>query len=175
VTRTNAKIGRMPTGDLKGIEYAGFGRRLLAFCIDCPVWVGTGLAVVALPARSLILREAAIHASTDPAHLYYVMSPGDRIEVDLLWAINAIVAPWLYYALQEASRYRATLGKRLLGVQVSDLGLNRISFARASGRFFAKLIPTFGVGYCLVWFTTRKQALHDILAKCLVVRSSGSS
>jgi uncharacterized RDD family membrane protein YckC len=165
----------MSTEGSERIEYAGLGRRLFAFCVDCPVMVVTGLAIVALPMRSLVLREAAVHASTDSAHLWRVMSPSDRAEVDVLYMIAAIVVPWLYYALQEASRYRATLGKRLLGIQVSGLRLNRISFGRASGRWFAKFIPTFGIGYCLILFTKRKQALQDILAKCVVVRPRGSA
>ena len=47
------------------------------------------------------------------------------------------------------------------------------SFARASGRFFAKfitgLIPLC-IGYIMAGFTAKKQALHDMIASCLVLR-----
>jgi uncharacterized RDD family membrane protein YckC len=49
---------------------------------------------------------------------------------------------------------------------------NRISFARASGRFFGKILSgmILGIGFLMAGFTQRKQALHDILAGCLVLR-----
>jgi len=48
---------------------------------------------------------------------------------------------------------------------------NRISFARAKGRFFGKWLSgmIMNIGYLMVAFTEKKQALHDILAGCLVV------
>jgi len=56
---------------------------------------------------------------------------------------------------------------------VTDLAGNRVSFARASGRFFAKLITgliPLGIGYIMAGITERKQALHDMIASCLVLR-----
>jgi len=61
-----------------------------------------------------------------------------------------------------------------MNVVVTDLQGNRISFARASGRFFAKLISgliPFAIGYILAGITEKKQALHDMIAGCLVLRS----
>jgi uncharacterized RDD family membrane protein YckC len=48
---------------------------------------------------------------------------------------------------------------------------NRISFARANGRFFGKWVSgmIMNIGYLMAGFTEKKQALHDILAGCLVV------
>ena len=61
---------------------------------------------------------------------------------------------------------------RLLGLKVTDLAGNRITFARASGRFFGKILSgmILGIGFLMAGFTARKQALHDILAGCLVLR-----
>jgi uncharacterized RDD family membrane protein YckC len=60
-----------------------------------------------------------------------------------------------------------------LGLSVTDMQGRRITFARASARFFAKivtnLIPLF-IGYIMAGFTARKQALHDMIASCLVLR-----
>jgi len=79
---------------------------------------------------------------------------------------------WLYFALLESSEWRGTLGKKALGLEVTDLNGNRIDFARASGRFFAKILSTLilFIGYMMAGFTEKKQALHDILAGCLVIR-----
>ncbi|MCK5087480.1 MAG: RDD family protein, partial [Melioribacteraceae bacterium] len=44
---------------------------------------------------------------------------------------------------------------------------------RATGRFFGKILSglIFNIGYIMAAFTERKQALHDILANCLVVEN----
>ena len=79
---------------------------------------------------------------------------------------------WLYYAFLESSSWQGTLGKKALGLEVTDLQGRRISFARASGRFFGKFISVMIllIGFIMAGFTARKQALHDILAGCLVIR-----
>ncbi len=72
----------------------------------------------------------------------------------------------------EASAWQATPGKRILRLYVTDLNGQRVTFARAAARNFAKIISslTFLVGYLVAGFTEKKQALHDILAGCLVLR-----
>ena len=89
-------------------------------------------------------------------------------------AVPAGVAiAWLYFALLESSRRQANLGKRMMGVAVTDLDGERLSFRRASARHFAKFISiaTFFLGFVLAAFTARKQALHDLLVRSLVVRA----
>jgi uncharacterized RDD family membrane protein YckC len=69
---------------------------------------------------------------------------------------------------------QATVGKMALGIVVTDLQGRRISWARANARYWAHLITglTFGVGYLMVAFTQKKQALHDIIAGTLVVKKN---
>jgi len=76
-----------------------------------------------------------------------------------------------YYVGQESSRKQATLGKRALGIIVTDLHGNRISNGRAVGRYFAKLLSALIllIGYFMAGFTEKKQALHDMIAGTLVV------
>jgi uncharacterized RDD family membrane protein YckC len=78
---------------------------------------------------------------------------------------------WLYFSLMESSAKQATLGKMALGIIVTDGSYNRISFGRATGRFFAKLISniTICIGYIIIAFTSQKQGLHDIIAGTLVI------
>jgi uncharacterized RDD family membrane protein YckC len=83
-----------------------------------------------------------------------------------------ITATWFYYTMFEASVWQATPGKRVMRLYVADLNGQRLTFARAAARNFAKMISslTFLVGYLVAGFTEKKQALHDILASCLVLR-----
>jgi uncharacterized RDD family membrane protein YckC len=82
------------------------------------------------------------------------------------------VVSWLYSALMESSSKQATLGKMALGIRVTDLDGNRITFGKATGRYFAKILSALilGIGFLMVAFTERKQGLHDILAGTLVVK-----
>ena len=89
------------------------------------------------------------------------------------FVVVVLVLSWLYFAGMESSEHQGTLGKMALGLVVTDMNGLRISFARASGRFFAKiitgLVPLY-IGYIMAGFTEKKQALHDMIASCLVLR-----
>jgi uncharacterized RDD family membrane protein YckC len=80
---------------------------------------------------------------------------------------------WLYEAFMESSSYQATLGKMIFGMKVTDLNGNRISFGRATGRHFAKILSgmILCIGFIMVGLTERKQGLHDLLAGTLVRRA----
>jgi uncharacterized RDD family membrane protein YckC len=90
----------------------------------------------------------------------------------LLGLTIGLVGSWLYFALTEASPWQATLGKKALGLRVTDTAGGRISFARASGRFWSKLLSGFilGIGFVMIAFTERRQGLHDLVAGTLVER-----
>jgi uncharacterized RDD family membrane protein YckC len=87
-------------------------------------------------------------------------------------AIISALIQWLYFSLMESSVWQATLGKKALGLTVTDLAGRRISFGRATGRYFAKILSTLtiGIGYLMAGFTAKKQALHDMIAGTLVLR-----
>jgi uncharacterized RDD family membrane protein YckC len=78
----------------------------------------------------------------------------------------------LYYSVFEGSSWQATPGKRILKLYVTDLNEQRITFARAAARNFPKMIfsSVFPFVHLLAGFTEKKQALHDILSGCLVLR-----
>ena len=88
----------------------------------------------------------------------------------------ALFGPWIYEAWMLSCPWQATLGKRALSIAVTGLDGGRISFARATGRHFAKYISAviLLIGFIMAAFTARKQALHDIIAETLVVEQSGN-
>jgi uncharacterized RDD family membrane protein YckC len=103
----------------------------------------------------------------DPAQI------GALVSVLVLFGGVALIGQWLYYAYLESGEKQATWGKQVLGIYVTDLSGNRVTFARASGRYFARLITgmiPLAIGYIMAGFTERKQALHDMIASCLVLR-----
>ena len=88
--------------------------------------------------------------------------------------VVTFVGPWLYEAFMLSSEWQATVGKRAMSIVVTGVDGSRISFARATGRHFAKYISAFilGIGFIMAAFTARKQALHDMIAETLVVTRS---
>ena len=80
-----------------------------------------------------------------------------------------------YYIVLESSPRQATWGKRALGLYVQREDGSPVTRGRATGRFFGKFLSnmSLGVGYAMVGFTQRKQALHDLLAGTVVLRRAG--
>jgi uncharacterized RDD family membrane protein YckC len=91
-------------------------------------------------------------------------------------ALVILFGPWIYEALMLSSSWQATVGKRVLSIEVTGLDGGRISFARATGRHFAKYISVLLLfaGFVMAAFTAKKQALHDIIAETLVTTKNGN-
>lgn len=85
--------------------------------------------------------------------------------------VIGVVIGWLYFALMESSSNQGTLGKMAIGIKVTDLNGNKLTFGRATGRYFGKIISSLFLmlGFVIAGFTKKKQALHDIMSGCLVV------
>ncbi len=140
--------------------YAGFWLRLGAFVID-NIFIAL-LGVIPF----MIIGELIASKMTYNSSKYEI-----EAFVNLVGYLILNLIGFIYFSIMESSKYNATLGKKLLGIIVVDLEGNSISFARASGRFFAKFLSTITllIGYFMAGSTKKKQALHDILAGCLVV------
>ena len=82
-----------------------------------------------------------------------------------------ILISWLYFAGLESSEWQGTVGKRLLGMRVTGMDGQRISFFRATGRYLSKFLSSalLMIGFIMIAFTARKQGLHDMIAGTLVV------
>ena len=83
-----------------------------------------------------------------------------------------ILINWLYNAILECSSYQGSIGKILVGLKVTDINGERVSFVQASIRHFSKIVSglILGIGYLFIFFTKKKQALHDLMANTLVVK-----
>jgi len=137
-------MGFAPTGAFApGVVYGGFWIRVGAYVLD-------GLLLLI---GQLILSQLMASSS----------------QVSLLSGLIG----WLYFAGMESSANQATLGKRAMGLQVTDLEGDRIGFGKATGRYFAKIISALilFIGYFMIGFTEKKQGLHDMIAGTLVIKN----
>jgi uncharacterized RDD family membrane protein YckC len=151
--------------------YAGFWLRLLAYIIDHVVLgVVFGVFVlVAIAATGLEYFRTTFHELQNNNGEF----PVELISAVLLVVLAAMAMSWIYHAWMESSEYQGTLGKMALGLIVTDMNDQRVSFGRASGRFFARIISNLiplELGYIMAGFTEKKQALHDMIAGCLVLK-----
>jgi uncharacterized RDD family membrane protein YckC len=95
-----------------------------------------------------------------------------RPRVGVVYPLIALLGDWLYFSLMESSSSQGTVGKIVCGLRVTDTQGRRISFGRATGRYFAKILSALilFIGYLMVGWTRQKRGLHDFIAGTLVVR-----
>jgi len=151
--------------------YAGFWLRVVAHLID-DVLLGIGIGILVLIGVAMVgvdsIRSMAEGMKGDDFQM-----PGAMISAIIFVTVASIVLVWLYNAAMESSKHQGTLGKMALGLIVTDSQGRPIGFGHATGRYFAKIITgliPFGIGYAMAGFTEKKQALHDMIAGCLVLR-----
>jgi len=155
------------------VNYAGFWLRVGAYLIDWLI-LGVLMAVLFVPMFFLMggiaLFEGLRERNDVPVNLAHLAA---LLTLLVSFAAVALLIKWLYYAYLESGEKQATWGKQALGLYVTDLSGQRISFGRASGRFFAMMVTgmiPLGIGFIMAGFTERRQALHDMIASALVLK-----
>lgn len=153
------------------VIYAGFWLRVVAYLIDDLI-IGFVGFFVALPFIGGIIFSGISmdHLSDTDAGTFLGVAGILGSVLGLI--LSGIAVGWLYFALMESSKNQATLGKMALNLKVTDMEGGAISFGRASLRYFGKILSSMimMIGYILAGLTEKKQALHDMIAGCLVIR-----
>jgi uncharacterized RDD family membrane protein YckC len=161
----------------EGPAYAGFWRRTGAWLADQVAINGPLIAI------NYAVAPKAFHMRPD---ISPIMTPET-------WAMQIVwILVWIAYkGVLEGGPAGATLGKRLLAIRVTTLSGTPPGFAAAvyrawpywvpglvvmlaptSNALFLAIMLVVLVTFVLVAFTPRKQGLHDMMAKCLVVRTA---
>ena len=138
--------------------YAGFWWRFLAYLIDAML-----SACVFFP-MGFILGVVIVASGEKPN------SPS-MIAARLGLNGFSLLVTWLYAAFCESSSWQGTIGKKIVGLRVTDLNGQQINFGKATGRHFGKILSglILGIGFIMIAFTEQKQGLHDIMAGTLVL------
>ena len=169
-----------PTPQYNG--YAGFWERFGAAFIDGILLFVVGQMILGAFGINFIDMYQSAARGEDPVDVF-----GSNFYTA---SILSLAFDWFYFAQQESCDKQATLGKRVVGLIVTDLKGERVTFQQASVRFVIKqiislvsllsafltpsIVSTLSVlslmGYLIQPFTPKKQAFHDIVAKTLVYR-----
>ena len=144
------------------LEYAGFWRRFAAGGIDLGIEAAGAFLITY--AIDITMRHFGEGFGIDPWY--------SKMYAGIAFILILAVGSWLYCAFAESSSWRATIGKRLLGLQVITSDGERTSFGQATVRHLMKFLSLFClmIGFFMAGWTKRRQALHDMPCDCLVVR-----
>ncbi len=145
--------------DEKKVIYAGFWRRLAAYVIDMVILAIANYELLSyLSTNMSVVANLGIYSFTYTIYAYMI-------------SFFCVLISWVYFCGMESSPLQATIGKLAVGIYVTDMEGKRISFGKATGRFFAKFISTVIIffGFIMAGFTDKRQALHDKIANCLVL------
>ncbi|MEM9014399.1 MAG: RDD family protein [Pseudomonadota bacterium] len=136
--------------------YATFLWRLLAYIVD--------QLIILIPTFLIFITLGVLIGSVAP--------DVSAANMEGLANLIGLIISWLYYATLESSGLQASWGKALFGMKVTDIRGGRITFTRATIRYFSKILSglVFLIGYLMTLFTPKKQALHDYIAGTLVLK-----
>lgn len=155
-------------------NYANFINRVSAFIIDSIVFFGMYILVCLLITP-------------------FIKGRVSYQQQQIIYSGAAILIGLLYFSIMESSANQATIGKRKIGIYVTDLNGDRITFLKAIIREFIKSIGSLILliysiiypinssnnfmylqllGDLLILVLPKKQALHDVIAGTIVLRKT---
>ncbi len=142
--------------------YAGFWKRWVSFIIDI---------IIVNTFTSILMNfgmVAMVKKDNDPSAILFIALAATLLN----WAVYI-----LYWAIFESSSLQATPGKMALGIKVTDMNGEKLTFLRSLSRNAAKIVTgfTLNVGYVMAGFTVQKQALHDKMTDCLVINKTATA
>ncbi|MBR2865272.1 MAG: RDD family protein [Elusimicrobiaceae bacterium] len=147
------------------IPYSGFWRRVVAFVIDSII-ASFPVYLLAFPCFLILAVQTTQQGNEEISAVVFSL-------FSLFFNFLSLLSFWLYFSFLESGKHQATWGKRILGIKVVNEHGEKISFANATGRFFAKILSylCLYIGFLFVPFTNRKRALHDMVASTYVVKA----
>ena len=140
----------------KEYTLAGFWRRLGAHTIDINIVMVLFVGVYYL------------------AFMLFQMEEGELTTAKITLSICCfLITTFIYYAYPQY-RYRKTLGKKLLSIEVVNYKYENISLAQSIGRVLVRILEhlLLLLPYLSFFFTKKKQTVHDLLSKTLVIKKN---
>jgi len=148
------------------LHLAGFGRRVAAYLIDVlPITAATAVFFYSYLGFDENFRRYLDAPDDLNARIAFMSQRNNIRDLSLLIYI-------LYCMVADASPLQGTVGKRLLGLRVSDARGNRITIPRSIGRGAVKVASIIPVGLGCLWalWSKDRRTWHDMAAKTLVLR-----
>lgn len=95
---------------------------------------------------------------------------------DIISLIIVILMYFYFWGYSLTTSWQATLGKKLIGIIVTDESGKKLTLLKSFVRQFIFIVsmPIFFLSILILLVNKRKQALHDLIAKTIVVKTKGS-
>lgn len=148
-----AEGAQINTGEL---NYARFGTRVAAYLLDILILMAVNMAIGII--AGLSLAQAA------------GVQPKGALALQLiLFAVQMTIG--ILYEVILIGKYGATLGKMACKIKVVTADGGRVSYLRALGRYFGKMLSSFTclIGFIIAAFDGQRRALHDHICNTRVV------
>lgn len=143
-------------------HYAGFWIRVGAYFLDAII-----LGIVNIPIRLAL--GLGVLGTVPPSQA--ALGPGAAFSGVPLLVTGIGMAIAVAYETFMIGKYGATLGKMACNIRVVLPDGSRVSYMRAFGRYFAKIVSSIVclIGYLMVCWDSEKRALHDRICETRVV------
>lgn len=145
-------------------KYAGFWLRFIAAFADIIILLAVSFLLLLIAGSSIIgLLGLSAEQSESLGYVYGYAFP-----------FAFVVLQWFYSSILESTKRRATVGKMIVKIKVCDTEGRKLTLLLSAARNAFKMLSLLMlfVGFVTIFFTQRKQALHDLICGCLVIRQT---
>jgi len=153
---------------MEGVEYtiAHPGKRILAYIVDSIFMSIASIIILFLIGEGDGLRVIATYSGGDIEQIIDKVLPIAQTLTFIQWVLGIF-----YFGIFQSMSNGATLGKKLLHIRIVCIDGSSFSFVNSIFRYIVNAIS---MQLCFVlaivmFFTTYKQALHDLAVKTVVV------
>lgn len=148
------------------VQYAGFGRRLLAFFLDFLLIFLIGIVLQSALGKNPFLVFQNVKSLEELQQLQGSTST-------TLTSLIGLIVGLAYFLIFYVNYDGATPGKRLMAIKITKDDGSKVTYPVIFVRYLGTFVSGFllGIGYLWIIWDKRKQALHDKIAKTIVVKT----
>jgi uncharacterized RDD family membrane protein YckC len=148
------------------VQYAGFGRRLLAYLTDFLITFLIGMVLQTCLGKNPFLVFQNIKSLEELQQLQNSTST-------TLTSLIGLIVGFAYFLIFYVNYDGATPGKRLMAIKVTKDDGSKVTYPVIFIRYMGTFVSAFflGIGYLWIIWDKRKQALHDKIAKTIVIKT----
>jgi len=145
---------------MKNLQLADSGKRVIAFLIDAII-LGVISSILYVILGFVGFMGSSSLETGGSGGIMAIMAGASLVN------LLSVAIQVGYFTYMESSERQATIGKSAMGLIVADENGNRLDTQKALIRNLSRIIS--GIiclfGYIMAFFTEKKQALHDVIAK----------
>ncbi|PIR62407.1 MAG: hypothetical protein COU65_03565 [Candidatus Pacebacteria bacterium CG10_big_fil_rev_8_21_14_0_10_42_12] len=151
---------------LKRLEYAGFGRRFLAYFVDALIIFIITAVIQTSMGNNPFLALQNVNSLEEVQQMQKTTSTS-------LSSMMALLAALAYFMIFYVNYDGATPGKKLMAIKLVRDDGSKVTYPVVFIRYLATFVSaiTLGVGYLWMLWDKKNQTIHDKLANTVVIKT----